>query len=122
MVKKMQSYITAARNRKQLERDCLKTRQQRSIAVAKLASQVLRSQFGASRVVLFGSVISDIDELSFHADSDIDLAVWGMSDHSYFKAVGYLQGLSEFAIDLVQAQNQNIPPYMLSAISQGVDL
>ena len=121
-MRKMQSYITTARNRKQLERDCLKMRLQKAISVAKLAAQVLRSQFGASRVMLFGSVISHIDELSFHADSDIDLAVWGMSNHLYFKAVGYLQGLSEFAIDLVQAQNQNIPAYMLSAISQGVDL
>jgi predicted nucleotidyltransferase len=93
----------------------LETRRQSAQEVAQAAAQLLRDRFGASRVVLFGSVLT----ADFHEASDIDLAVWGIAPADYFAAVGWLQGLSEFAIDLVEAP---APDYLKPAIEAGVTL
>jgi uncharacterized protein len=116
----MQGYIFTARAKEQSNREALERRRSQAMRIAQTAAEILRSEFGASRVVLFGSVLSDAGDRSFHQGSDIDLAVWGISDHLYFKAVGNLQGLSDFAIDLVEPQD--LPPYIFDAISKGVDL
>ena len=116
----MQSYILAARAREEAACEALRCRRLRAMRVAALAAQVLRSEFGAMRVVLFGSVLSDQSGCWFHQDSDIDLAVWGICDRLYFKAVGRLQGLSKFAIDLVEPDDA--PLYILEAIAKGVEL
>jgi uncharacterized protein len=116
----MQSYILTAQAKEQSNREALERQRSQAMQIAQIAAELLRSEFGASRVVLFGSVLSDAGDLSFHQDSDIDLAAWGISDRLYFKAVGKLQGLSDFAIDLVEPQD--LPPYIFDAISKGVDL
>ncbi len=116
----MQSYILTARAKEQTNRDALELQRSQAMQVAKTAAEILRSEFGASRVVLFGSILSDPADRSFHQDSDIDLAVWGISDRLYFKAVGKLQGLSEFDIDLVEPQDA--PAYIVEAIAKGIDL
>jgi uncharacterized protein len=116
----MQSYILTARAKEQANREALERRRSQAMQIAQIAAEILRSEFGANRVVLFGSVLSDPTDRSFYQGSDIDLAVWGISDRLYFKAVGKLQGLSEFAIDLVEPQDA--PPYILEAIAKGVDL
>lgn len=116
----MQSYILTARAREEASREALRCRRSWAMRVAVLATQVLRSEFGASRVVLFGSVLSDQSGLWFHQDSDIDLAVWGICDRLYFKAVGRLQGLSEFVIDLVEPDDA--PLYIVDAIAGGIEL
>ena len=114
----MQGYILAARSRDLAGLADLQSRRSRAMAVAKLAANLLRADFGARRVMLFGSVVGD--DSYFHQGSDIDLAAWGVCDRSYFKAVGVLQGLSEFDIDLVLPQD--VPSYILSAIANGVEL
>ena len=72
----------------------------------------------------FWLVVSDAPDPCFYDGSDIDLAVWGVDDRSFFKAVGVLQGLSEFAIDLVMVDDRLLvlPPYILEAIVGGMDL
>lgn len=70
----------------------------------------------ATRVVLFGSMLQP----KIHADSDIDLAVWNLTKSDYFQAVGKLQGLSEFLIDLIEADNAS--DYIVEAIAQGMEL
>jgi len=57
---------------------------------------------------------------TIHENSDIDLAVWGLAASDYFQAVGELQGLSTFAIDLVEAERA--PVYLLDAIAGGMEL
>jgi uncharacterized protein len=116
----MQSYILTARAKEQANNEALERRRSQAMQIARIAAEILRAEFGASRVVLFGSILSDAADRSFHEDSDIDLAVWGISDRLYFKAVGKLQGLSEFAIDLVEPQDA--PSYILEVIAKGVDL
>jgi predicted nucleotidyltransferase len=63
----------------------------------------LKNQFGASRVVVFGSLING-DGVS--ETSDVDLAAWGMPGEKYFIAVARLQDLSpEFEVDLVAMEH-----------------
>jgi predicted nucleotidyltransferase len=53
--------------------------------------------------------------------SDIDLAVWGLPEKDYFKAVGVLLDIAEdFSLDLIEAQHAR--SYILPAISQGIEL
>ncbi len=115
-VDKMYGYILAARKREQARQESLRQLQSRGVETAKQAARILRQQFRATRVVLFGSMLQP----KIHADSDIDLAVWNLSKSDYFQAVGKLQGLSEFAIDLIEAENAS--DYMIEAIAQGIEL
>jgi uncharacterized protein len=116
----MQSYILSARAKEQGRYQALENRRSQAFLVARSAAEILRFEFGATRIVLFGSVLCDPGDRSFHLESDIDLAAWGINDRLYFKAVGKLQGLSEFAIDLVDPEDA--PPYILEAIAKGFEL
>lgn len=67
--------------------------------VAKIAAAILKENYGANKVVVFGSLA---DRSSFTLWSDIDLAVWGVPDETFYAAVGAVTSLSaEFKIDLV---------------------
>jgi len=112
----MQSYILGAKAREQARQEKLKQRQIHGIQIAKQAATMLRQEFGATRVVLFGSMLKQ----NIYENSDIDLAVWDIPKSKYFKAVGKLQGLSEFEIDLVEPENA--PIYIIEAINQGIEL
>ena len=77
----------------------LTDRWDRAHDVVRRAARLLREQFGARRVVVFGSLVH---RASFTSWSDIDLAIWGMRDGDFFRAVAALTRLSvEFKIDLV---------------------
>lgn len=70
--------------------------------VKTLANQ-LKDKFKAKKVVVFGSLLH-LD--SFHSDSDIDLAVWGIPSEEFYRAVAAVTGLSgEFEVDLVDAED-----------------
>lgn len=66
---------------------------------AKKAGTLLKKEFGASRVVVFGSVTNPS---SFDCNSDIDLAAIGIPDEKFYAAVGAVTNLiREFKVDLV---------------------
>lgn len=113
---KMYGYILAARKREQARQESLRQIQSRGIETAKQAARILRQKFSATRVVLFGSMLQP----KIHENSDIDLAVWNLSKSDYFQAVAKLQGLSEFVIDLIEAENAS--DYIVEAIAQGIEL
>jgi predicted nucleotidyltransferase len=74
-------------------------RRDRAWEVARTAANLLRERFGATRVVVFGSLAHDE---WFTRWSDIDLAAWGISPDAFFRAVAEVTGLSaEFKVDLV---------------------
>ncbi|MCS6883009.1 MAG: nucleotidyltransferase domain-containing protein [Oscillochloridaceae bacterium] len=77
-----------------LARDRRLARQARADAEAIAA--MLRQRFGASRVVLFGSLARN----RFTADSDIDLAVAGLAPEDYYRAIAEASKLSAFPVDL----------------------
>lgn len=75
-------------------------RQEAAKKIAESLAKVLKERFLASRVMLFGSATRN----DFGPWSDIDLAVWGISNADYFKAVAYTTGFSSvFKVDLVSA-------------------
>jgi len=75
-------------------------RRAKALELAKKASFLLRQQYGAKKVVVFGSLART---KSFSAWSDIDLAAWGIETDKYFSAVAAVTGLSpDFKIDLVE--------------------
>lgn len=74
--------------------------------VASRAAATLKAEFSATRVVVFGSLVNP--EL-FHSRSDIDLAVWGLKERDYYRAVGMLQGLDpDFSIDLIMFEDASV--------------
>lgn len=93
-------------------------RQQRGWQVAREAAQRLKSQWGASKVVLFGSML---ETAKVHARSDIDLAVWDLPADDYYRVLAELLDLDpDFSIDLVEIAYAK--PGILSAIQAGVEL
>lgn len=115
---KMQAYIRTAQRRQKVYADQMQQRYQQGWEVARQGARLLKEDFGASRVVVFGSLL-DADRI--YPRSDIDLAVWGMDPKLYFKAVACLQDLDpEFGVDLVEPETAY--PHIREAISQGVAL
>ncbi len=112
----MQQYLASAQQGQQKHQAALEKRRTYGLEIAQQAAAILKTEFGASRVVLFGSLLSH----TFHENSDIDLAVWDLPEKGYFKAVSKLLGLSEFEIDLVEVQSAR--PEILAAILQGKEL
>ncbi len=112
----MQRYITSAKAREQSRLETLQQRQKKGLEVAHTAARILKNEFAATQVILFGSLLRD----DFHETSDIDLAVVGLPERQYFKAVARLISLSEFALDLVETQHAN--PEITFAITQGIEL
>lgn len=75
---------------------------EKALQTAKHAARVLREHFGAKRVIVFGSLATDIGFTEF---SDIDLAAWGIPFNEYYRAVAAVTGFSErYKIDLVDPE------------------
>lgn len=93
-------------------------RQQAAKDTAESLANVLKERFNASKVMLFGSAVRE----DFSQWSDIDLAVWGIPNSDYFKAVAYTSGFSNiFKVDLVDAEDCS--PSLLQHITQkGIEL
>lgn len=79
-----------------------KQRAERALAVARRAADILHQDFGVSRVWLFGSLARG----TFDAASDIDLAVDGIEERVFLRALGRLLSLDpEFEVDLVDLRD-----------------
>jgi predicted nucleotidyltransferase len=71
----------------------------RAMRQARRAAALLKREFGATRVVLFGSLAH---RLWFTRWSDIDLAVWGIAPGEFYRAAGTVADLKTgFKIDVV---------------------
>lgn len=83
-------------------RSQLEHRRKRALRLARQAAELLRTEFYARDVILFGSLVSPD---SFTLWSDIDLAVFGVPADRYYAAVAAIIGLSaEFKVDLIDAE------------------
>jgi len=112
-------YRQTARARQQAQRVAIEVRRQRAWQVARNAAALLRQDFGVSQIMAFGSITN---EKLFHVHSDIDLAVWGLDERVYFRAVGVLQGLDpEFSLDLICFEEAK-PSYQETILKEGVSL
>jgi len=82
--------------------------------IAKRLAQILARDFSVSRVILFGSVL---EKGKFNEDSDIDLAVEGLSNDAYFTALARLMMKSSFDVDLKPVED--IGDLLRQRISKG---
>lgn len=95
----MAAYRDAARRRQLVAQEEIIARYRRAWHVARQAANMLREQFAAGKVAVFGSLVNK--EL-FHMRSDVDLAAWGMDEKRLYRAVGQLLSLDpEITVDVV---------------------
>jgi len=95
----IEAYRRSAVTNKPEHCDEIKGRRLRAWSVAKKAAKILKSEFGAEKVIVFGSLIHPN---LFHPHSDVDLAVWGLLGRDYYRAVSILLDIdSNISIDLI---------------------
>lgn len=115
----MAVYQRTARRREAERRAAAAARRERAWLVAAQAADLLKQQFGAKRVVAFGSLV---DNGRFRADSDIDLAVYGIEPALFLKAWHIIDELApDIEIDLVDMAIAKEWVYQVLA-ERGVDL
>jgi predicted nucleotidyltransferase len=92
-------YRAMAQHRWKRERQRAEERRERAWEVAREAAQMLKEQFGAKRVVVFGSLVH---KGCFTQWSDADLAAWGLRPEATFRAMGAVMDLdAEIEVNLV---------------------
>jgi uncharacterized protein len=110
----MASYRDGYRQRRDQRSQALAARRECAWTVARTGAQILREQFGAAQVAVFGSLLRPD---KFYERSDVDLAVWGLDERVYLKAVARLLDLNpEIAVDLVEIEFA--APRLRTAIEQ----
>ncbi|HEY9704404.1 MAG TPA: nucleotidyltransferase domain-containing protein [Allocoleopsis sp.] len=115
----MNKYVVPAKIQHKQHKEKLKKRQQRGYEIAQEAANLLKTEYGAKQVILFGSILS-ID--CINSRSDIDLAVMGINSKDYFRALGRLKRLdADFTIDLVEIQEDK-PQIYQNILQKGIVL
>lgn len=77
----------------------IRARRLRAWRLARKAAKILKTEFGVTKVAAFGSLVHPT---RFHIKSDVDLAVWGMDDKKYYRAVSLLLDIDPLiSVDLV---------------------
>lgn len=90
------------------------SRRRRAMIAAHKAAKLLKTEFGASEVILFGSLAR---RGSFSLYSDIDLAVRGIAPEKFFAASAAIERVDvSFQIDL--AELETCPPAVLKNIEK----
>jgi predicted nucleotidyltransferase len=94
----LKTYIAGAKQRQRQKQILLDDRELLQ-TVAQKGAEILKTDFAAHKVWLFGSGL--LREL-IHLESDVDLAVEGLAEASYFRAVSRLLDLNaNVSVDLV---------------------
>jgi len=92
-------YRATAQRRQERRRREMLQRRERAWVLARQAAALLKTQFRAVRVVLFGSLVR---EGAFNLWSDVDMAAWGLHPEETFRALGAARDLDdEIEIDVV---------------------
>ncbi|MDZ7361571.1 MAG: nucleotidyltransferase domain-containing protein [candidate division KSB1 bacterium] len=95
------SYIAGWKRRQQQEKAAIETRRSRARQIAMRATEILKHH-GATKVILFGSVLDH----TFKLDSDIDIAV-DMPSAAWWEWYLKLGEVLQFPIDLVHLDKIN---------------
>lgn len=100
---KMEAYRRSARQRLAERTRRLGELRKRAMAVARRGADLLKKEYGAEAVYLFGSLAETPSV--FDERSDVDLAVRGLDEAVYYRAVSRLLDLDHaFDVDLVQLE------------------
>lgn len=101
---KMEVYRRSARRRSAERARQLSELRERALAAARQAACLLKMEYGAKDVFLFGSLAEQASV--FDGRSDVDLAVRGLDQKRYFRAVSRLLDLDHaFDVDLVEMES-----------------
>jgi predicted nucleotidyltransferase len=113
----MEVYRRSARRQTEKLQAAVEARHQRAWQAARAAARILKDEFGASRVAVYGSLIHPE---RFHLRSDVDLAVWDVKQ--YFRAIARLLDIDpEIEFDLVPVEDAR--PHVRAVIDrEGVEL
>lgn len=99
----IQAYRAGLSRRPVWDTSDLRARRARALQVARQVADSLREQFGATHVMLFGSLAHGC---WYTHDSDIDIAVWGIPPSRFFEALGVAEALSgDFKVDLLPVED-----------------
>jgi predicted nucleotidyltransferase len=116
---KLDEYRKTAVRRQKMRISKVKTRREKGWKLAQKAAKLLRSQFQAKRVAVFGSLLH---EARFTPWSDIDIAAWGIPPDQTFRAIGAVMDLdSSVAINLVDVSTCS-PSLLMAIEKEAVDL
>ena len=115
----MAAYRAAAPRRHKHEQQALIQRERQAWELARRGAALLREQFGATRVMVFGSLVH---ERCFTPWSDVDIAAWGIRCQDTLLAIGAVMDMGrEIEVNLVDVQTCSAS--LLAAIEQeGVEL
>lgn len=114
MINKKYPLLFAENNQDQLQE-----RKEKAISEAKRLAKILKQDFGAEKVYLFGSLARPD---GFHTRSDIDLAVQGLSPRKYYRAVSFLlDEAQDFQVDLIDLEECR-ETIRLRILEEGVEL
>lgn len=111
---KLDEYRKTAIHRQKVRISKAKTRREKGWKLARKAANLLRTQFQAKRVAVFGSLLH---EARFTRWSDIDIAVWGIPADQTFRAIGAVMDLDS-SVELNLVDVNTCSPSLLRAIEQ----
>lgn len=116
---KITRYRAVAKRRREQEQSEIARRRERAWRVAHRAAKLLKEEFNAARVVVFGSLIHGD---CFTHRSDVDLAAWGIAPQDTLRAIGTVMDLDdEIEVNLVDVNTCR--PSLLAVIErEGVEL
>jgi predicted nucleotidyltransferase len=112
-------YREHAQQRRQREQPMIERRRQQAWQAAREAARLLKQEFHATRVVLFGSLARDT---GFSLWSDVDIAAWGLAPDDTFRAIGAVMDLeTEVPVNLVDVNTVQLS--LLESIEhEGIEL
>src|SRR3990172_9286854 len=115
----LDQYRRTAARREKIRAVKIKPRMEKAWKLAKKAAKVLREQYHAERVAVFGSLLH---ESRFTEWSDVDIAAWGIAPDQTFRAIGTVMDLDS-AIEINLVDVNTCTPSLLKAIEEeAVDL
>jgi len=115
-MQKYHPWQTAERYTEDLEAVALRAR---AMEISREAARILKKKYGATRVVLFGSLARSS---LFAPTSDIDLYAEGVPGSLFFEAEAEIEEMAKgFKVDLVETKE--CPPQLLREVEdEGIDL
>jgi predicted nucleotidyltransferase len=97
----------------------MEERREKALAAAKACAELLKTRFGAKRVIIFGSLVG---HGPWHDRSDIDLAVEGLAPADYFRALSACYELLPRGMELDLVPMEDAYPEMRARILGEVEM
>lgn len=114
----MAVYRRTALQRQAQRQQLREERRAAALAFAQDAAALLKNAYGAERVILFGSLAR---QGIFDERSDVDLAVQGLDERRYCRALAQLMNLQpDISVDLIRLEEAS--PSLADAIHAGITL